>query len=247
MSMNAFLTRPSLWTSMLAAAVLIGGCSEGNDKPARTRRLEGIARKIDLQNKVVSMVVKRDDGKEDELTGTFRDTTEVFINGRQEKVDDVREGDKVVAFVQKDKSGDQGKYVVTRVEVERPEADKTVSTPPKEPEVPNPAVPVNSGDQAMNTEPVKTPPPAPMETSDDDKRSSTEDLIYGQIRLKMEEAIADRAKKLKEGADPGSTEIQKLEYTILKARELLAERGEVLEDVEPPIVRPTSPTTQPAP
>lgn len=81
------------------------------------------------------------------------------------------------------------------------------------------------------------PPPEPAASSDDDKRHQAEDIIYATIRIKMEEAIVERAKLLKEGHDPADERVRQLEGTIMRARELLTENGEVVEDVTPPIVQ----------
>jgi hypothetical protein len=53
----------------------------------------------------------------------------------------------------------------------------------------------------------------------------------------MEEAIIERAKLLKEGRDPADERVRQLEGTIMRARDLLTEAGEVVEEVSPPIVQ----------
>src|SRR6266404_890234 len=51
--------------------------------------------------------------------------------------------------------------------------------------------------------PTPTPTPStPAAGSDEERRSQAEDMIYATIRIKMEEAISERAKLLKEGRDP---------------------------------------------
>jgi hypothetical protein len=242
--MNAQFNRQMCRFLALAAVAGLTGCSDRGNKVPKVLRLEGIAQRIDLQSKEVSMKVKRDDGKEDTLSGTIRDDTEVFINGRQQKLGDVREGDRVVAYVQKDKSGDSGKYIVTKVEVERPPelTARTTEPPPAPPPVRTEPPVDRTADPRANTE-QRT---ANAHESQEQARQNMEDVVYGQIRLKMEESIAQRAQLLKQGTDPADPQIRRLEHSIMKARELLAEHGEILEDVEPPIVVPAAPTTQPA-
>jgi outer membrane PBP1 activator LpoA protein len=68
------------------------------------------------------------------------------------------------------------------------------------------------------------------------KRLQTQNLIYARIRIKMEELIAERAKLLKSGTDPTDPQVRQIEGQIMRARDLLQENGEVVEEVEPPIV-----------
>ncbi len=85
--------------------------------------------------------------------------------------------------------------------------------------------------------PSKAPAPVEDFESDASKRAQAENMIYATIRIKMEEAIEGRAKLLKSGKDPADVEVRQLEGTIMRARELLEENGEVVEPVEPPIVQ----------
>ncbi len=62
-------------------------------------------------------------------------------------------------------------------------------------------------------------------------------MIYAQIRIKMEEMIEQRARLLREGKNPSDVEVRQLEGSIMKARELLVENGEIVEEVDPPIVQ----------
>jgi hypothetical protein len=87
------------------------------------------------------------------------------------------------------------------------------------------------------SEPAPPPTVQPAGTTDEDRRAQAEDMIYATIRIKMEEAIAERAKLLKEGRNPADERIRQLEGTIMRARDLLTEAGEIVEDVDPPIVQ----------
>jgi type IV secretory pathway VirB10-like protein len=103
---------------------------------------------------------------------------------------------------------------------------------------PEPAQPVQS---VAHTPPPTTPSPAPSPDEDFEseaaRRKQTENMIYATIRIKMEEAIEKRAALLKSGRDPADQEVRSLEGTIMRARELLEENGEVVEPVDPPIVQ----------
>lgn len=198
------------------------GCSENNGKQPKIKRVEGVAKKIDLQNNSVSMVVKDDKGAQRELTGTVRENTEVIINGRVQTLKDVREGDQVVVYGYREGEGEDSKLVATKVEVTR----------------------ARDGDwktSGASTAKPTTPPAA----NTDEKRAQTTDMIYAQIRIRMQESIVQRAELLKAGKPRSDPEIRKLEGMIMKARDLLTEAGEVVADVEPPILE-TPATTQPA-
>lgn len=120
---------------VLLAGTAITGCSDGGDKPPKMRRLEGIAKRIDLRGGVVSMLWKNDKGKEIELQGTVKADAEITINGRVHKLEDLREGDAVVVTGFRDKSGDVEKLIATKIEVSRPQELewKTVGGPTTQP------------------------------------------------------------------------------------------------------------------
>lgn len=99
-----------------------------------------------------------------------------------------------------------------------PEPDvKTASTPPQKPEWEE-QKPLVIEDEAS-------------------KRAQAENMIYATIRIKMEDMIEKRAELLKSGRPPSDVEIRQLEGSIMRARDLLQEAGEIVEDVEPPIVQ----------
>ncbi|HKQ48387.1 MAG TPA: hypothetical protein VJZ71_09990 [Phycisphaerae bacterium] len=120
---------------LLLAGAATSGCSSGKDKTPKMRRLEGVAKQIDLRAGVVSMLWKNDKGKEIELKGTVKEDAEITINGRAHKLEDLREGDAVVVFGFREKIGDMEKLIATRIEVSRPQdLDwKTVGSPTTQP------------------------------------------------------------------------------------------------------------------
>lgn len=109
------------FVGLLAAVLGFAGCSDKEKKPPKVRKIEGIAKHIDLKNNDVSMLFKDDRGVERELRGTIRENTEVVINGRTQKLEDIRENDRIIVTGYKDGSGDRAQLVATMIEVIRPQ------------------------------------------------------------------------------------------------------------------------------
>ena len=238
--------------AVILVTVGLMGCSENQNKKPTNHRVEGVAKMIDLENNYVSMMVKDEKGKERELQGTIRADTEVFINGRSQALKDVRVGDQVVVDGFREGQGDNQKLVATRVEVKRPlEADwKTTGTnPPRTPEsakltsdkpaTPAQPTPPTAAPHTPAGQPPATPPKAPADEAK--QREQLTDLIYARVRVEMETKIAKRAEMLKAGRDPADPEIRALEGSIMQARNLLVEAGEVAPDIQPPITQPPAP------
>lgn len=152
----------------------------------------------------------------------------------------------------------------TTTKAAKPEA-KTEAAPPKTevapPKPEAPAKPAEAPNPATPPAPTTPPPAAPKPSADasspewgeekplaieDDsaKRAMAENMIYATIRIKMEEMIDQRAELLKSGKNPADVEVRQLEGSIMRARDLLMEAGEVVEDVEPPIVQVSKPAGQ---
>ncbi len=137
---------------VVIALVGVEGCSNRGAGKPKHRRLEGVVEKIDLQNNVFSMRVQDGKGGERILEGTFREDTEVEINGRAAKLEHVQPGDKVVGFGYREGEGEDQKLVATKVMVTRPEGSDWKSTGQvleKEPE----AKPADSQAAAEETAP----------------------------------------------------------------------------------------------
>lgn len=78
----------------------------------------------------------------------------------------------------------------------------------------------------------------PLTIEDDAaRRAQAENMIYATIRIKMEDMIEKRAELLNSGRPPSDVEVRQLEGSIMRARDLLQEAGEIVEDVVPPIVQ----------
>lgn len=242
--MMKFTHRRSIHLPLVLVVAWSTGCTDSGSKK-KPEPYEGVANSINLQTKEVSMTVVREDGSEHQLDGMVRDDTEVWINGRQQTLKDVIKGDQVRAYVIKDES--EGKYIVVKVEVDRPlswkkpvddegglsdEAEKSPTvamTSTKEPvEVPQPVVSDPPAD-IVDREPVRTAS-SPIKSRED-----AEDMIYGQVRLRMEIAIENRKNMLASGSSRNDPQVADLERQIGKARTLLLEHGEIVGEVHPPI------------
>ncbi|MFQ5429973.1 MAG: hypothetical protein ACE5E1_06650 [Phycisphaerae bacterium] len=85
--------------------------------------------------------------------------------------------------------------------------------------------------------PSLKPTPASVNPKVSERQAKT-DLIYATIRVRMEEMIEQRKELLASGTPPSDERVRKLEGSIMRARGLLIENGETVEDVDPPIVLP---------
>jgi hypothetical protein len=66
--------------------------------------------------------------------------------------------------------------------------------------------------------------------------------VYAYIRAKMDQMIQQRAKLLSSGKTSADPEVQQLETSILNARQLLTEKGEVVGEIVPPLAPPAEPS-----
>ncbi|MEK6642726.1 MAG: hypothetical protein AABZ08_02365 [Planctomycetota bacterium] len=132
-----------LWKYKTIGVCLVGvilvGCSDDSKKARKVKKVDGIAKKIDLKNNFVSMVTIDKNGKEFVREGTLREDTEVSINGRAAKLDEVREGDKVSVYGFKEGKDDDVKFVATKVEVTRAAEGGWKSTTATKPATTQPA------------------------------------------------------------------------------------------------------------
>ena len=140
-----------------------------------------------------------------------------------------------------DKMGGTASHVDTSKTAAKSEPARPTVKPSPTPPAPKPepvaAKPHESTQQVSTAKPAEPPPAAETPEQDlEKKRGQAEDMIYATIRVKMEEAIAERAGLLKGGRPPSDERVRQLEGTIMRARSLLVENGEIVADVEPPIV-----------
>lgn len=125
-----------LFSVLCVTGLLLAGCSDKSKKTPKIKRIEGTAVKIDLKNNSVAMLRKDEKGNEMTLEGTIRENTEVRINGRDQKLEDVKVGDKIIVSGYREGKGADQKLVATMIEVTRPrEADwKSASQPAASPQ-----------------------------------------------------------------------------------------------------------------
>lgn len=107
--------------ALVICTALVTACSDSDKKAPKMRTVVGVAKSIDLKNNNVSMNFVNPEGKEITLTGSVKPDAEVWINGRIQKLEDIREGDKVTVHGYRDKSSDEPKLIATKIEVNRPE------------------------------------------------------------------------------------------------------------------------------
>ena len=244
-------------------AVSLAGCSDKGSNAPKGKTRQGVVTKIDLQTRNVAMKIKTDDGVEQEHSGIISEDTEILINGRGAKLADVHIDDKVSVTVQKSKTED-GKFDIKKVEITRAadsdwkstgETTKPAptptppTTPPAVTPTPTPTPPPANPPAAeprVQTDP-KTPTPVPdvgMTNNDPEAaKQDLTDLIYAQIRVRMEEALARRELLLKDGTPQSDQRVAEFERQVLRARSFLSERGELLDDVTPPLAGIPAPGT----
>ena len=114
-------TRRLLWSPLALLALFApSGCSDdAGDKP-RIRKVQGVAKSINVEKRIVSMTWTDDRGHERKLEGTFKDDTEVLINGRSQEIKDIRPGDKVLVYGYREGKGADEKLIAEKVVVDRP-------------------------------------------------------------------------------------------------------------------------------
>ena len=104
---------------------LVLGC--GDDKPKRKYNvLEGTVKNIDLSTNKVSMFwYSEKQGTEVTIDGTVTSETEVLINGRVAKLEDLIIGERIKVEGYQVGKGENKRLVATRVTVERSEVIDT--------------------------------------------------------------------------------------------------------------------------
>jgi len=245
-----------LFAAMIA--ISFAGCTDKGASAPKGKTRPGVVTKIDLQTRNVAMKIKTDDGVEQEHSGTISDDTEILINGRGAKLADVRIGEKVDVTVQKSKTED-GKFDIKKVEITRASDSDWKSTntatqpvltssPPVTPPPTTPPANANTPPTTPRTQADPTTPnPVPdegMASNDQEaQKQDLTDLIYAQIRVRMEEALARRSNLLKNGTPQSDPQVAEFERQIIRARSFLSERGELLDDVAPPLAGIAAPGT----
>lgn len=240
--MSRFYSLSAVVGCAFVVASLVG-CKSDAQPQNKPFTAKGTATKIDLAAKKVSMRTKLEkSGKELEIEGTTTAETEVWVSGRKGTLADVEVGDTVEVEAYQTGEKSEKKFMVSRVDVKRPEGWKSTKASSTAPMASTPPAsekpPVTMMEKPQL--PASSKPPQPAATTQD--TAATESLkaqktaeIYTLIRQRMNEAIEARAKLMKEGRLATDPECMKHERIIRNARSLLIEQGENLGPVQPPM------------
>lgn len=106
---------------LLLPIAMLAGCKDEDSGKPKIRQREGIAKRIDTENRIVAMSIANKDGQTIDVEGTFREDTAVIINGRTASISDIRLGDKVEVHGYKEGEGLAMKWIAVKVIVNRPE------------------------------------------------------------------------------------------------------------------------------
>lgn len=118
----------SLAVLLLLVSSLLVGCGKRDEEPKVGTR-DGRVASYDKETGVVQMRVFDPDRKEEiTIPGVLGPQVEVIVNGAVATLDDVRIDDKVRVTGIKVKENGKRKFVVKKVEVERPMADTQPSS-----------------------------------------------------------------------------------------------------------------------
>ncbi len=121
---------------LATGALAIGaGCGEGEPE-RKYRTIEGTAEKIDLPDRV-SMSFVNDSGIQRTVEGKVDPNAEIWINGRQAALEDIKPGDAVKVVGYAEGSGVGRSIVATKIEVESATFDEPVA--PADPNGASPA------------------------------------------------------------------------------------------------------------
>lgn len=237
------LIRTTLGSAILLAVV---GCKPSEPQAHPTQKKEGKITRIDAAANRVAMQLR--DPKDAtrfldrEIEGSLTAKTEIFINGRRSRLEDIKVGDSVSALGHMEGTKDNPSIVAEEIQIERltesfVDVKKPAETPPAQPPVqPSPTNPAPAPANAVAATPNPTPtvqPPAaePPATNAQvvpatpNKSMSKIELYHEFIKafeLRRAELQVERDKLLSEGRPLDDPEIQKLENAINKADESIA-------------------------
>jgi hypothetical protein len=126
------IVRISTMIAMAAGFVLCGACGHKNAEPEH-RIIEGVAESIDVGTNQVSMRWYNPKKQSEMLvSGTVTDTTEILINGRVARLEDIKVGEKVKVAGRIVKDSGSVQLVATLIEVTR-EGAGTATAPTTRP------------------------------------------------------------------------------------------------------------------
>ncbi|MBN1489047.1 MAG: hypothetical protein JXA69_03950 [Phycisphaerae bacterium] len=118
--------RTAILAGVALSLLLCGACNKSEDEP-KHRTIEGVAESVDPKSNQVSMSWYNAKKQRDErVNGMVNDDTEVLINGRVARLEDIVAGDSVKVTGRVLKSEGEPQYLATRIEVTREGADSFV-------------------------------------------------------------------------------------------------------------------------
>lgn len=126
----------ALFTLIVAVSAFVSGCSKDKDKVESHVR-EGRVAAINKETGVFEgWFYSKKQKQEIKLPGKLDPNVEIMINGVIATVDDVRIDDQVRVEAKEIKRGEEREFIVTKVEVTRPEEEPlpTASPPETSPE-----------------------------------------------------------------------------------------------------------------
>jgi len=254
MSFNRF----SFLTFIVLSSAMLFGCRSDSKQKHKTRSAKGTVTRIDMPNNSVSMkILNPKTGKELEVAGTFTAETEIWINGVKKGPNDVEINDEIRVEYQRDGDELESRFVVTKADVTRAEGWKSTKPANLDPgklpmqgatkaDLIRSDLKAEQGDggSAPPIDPRLAVPPTSTGPADRAvKEAEVTDLIYGEIKRRYDQSVAERADLLKAGKPANDPELLKHEQTIRKARSLLIDRGMNVPPVDPPLPD-EPPTTQ---
>lgn len=235
---------PGLIRTTLGSAILLGvvGCKPSEPQAHPTQKKEGKITRIDAAANRVAMQLR--DPKDAtrfldrEIEGSLTAKTEIFINGRRSRLEDIKVGDSVSALGHMEGTKENPSIVAEEIQIERlTESFVDVKKPADPaPSQPAPIKPDAAPAEVVTTTLTPNPPAQPPATdtpatnaqvvpAQPNKSLSKIELYHEFIKafeLRRAELQVERDKLLAEGRPLDDPEVQKLENSINKADESIA-------------------------
>jgi hypothetical protein len=120
------MIRTGTMVAMAAGLLAFGACGHKNTEPEH-RTIEGVAESIDPSSNQVSMRWYNPRKQVDmKVVGTVTDQTEILINGRVARLEDIKLGEKVKVTGRIMKDSGSPQLIATRIEVTRESSPTSV-------------------------------------------------------------------------------------------------------------------------
>lgn len=124
--------RTSVMAVILGLLVLGGGCSD-KESAVVIRQLQGTIEKMDVSSgRVTLRYLHEETGEERLVQGLVTDETEIFVNGRLAKLQDMRIGEHILVHGRVEKIGKDRRITALKIEISRQETVSFPSPPPSD-------------------------------------------------------------------------------------------------------------------